>query len=191
MLNPYLRWVLAVVLMLWLTACAMQQPRPVAVLPPLRLAPAALGQDLALQQRLRFSYGSTVREMDALLEADADEVRLLVQALGQTGVRLFWDGNELRQQRAAWLPKMVRAERVLDDLQFSLWPAVEIQRVLPPGWTLRETGPLRELLHDGQAWLSTTYLDWQHLHLVNLAEGYQLEIDSIRSMDADDEGLLP
>ena len=111
---------------LMLSGCAALSTRPKPVLPSLRLAPEALGHELAVQQQLRFQFGPHTRTLDAMLEVDAHEVRLLVQAMGQTGVRVFWDGQQLQQQRADWLPASVRAERVLDDLQFSLWPVAMI-----------------------------------------------------------------
>lgn len=170
---------LAVCLVLLLAGCAAQVTRPRADLPPLRLAPWALGHELAVQQQLRFHLGSHSRTLDAMLEVDAHQVRLLVQAMGQAGVRVFWDGHRLQQQRADWLPAAVRAERVLDDLQFALWPLAEIRAVLPQAWSVREVGPVRELLHDGIPWLVVTYVDQAHLHLLNRAEGYVLEIESI------------
>ena len=167
------------VLLLLLAACAHAPARPAVELPPLQLAPSALGHALSAQQRLHFTFGKHERDMDALLEADADEVRLLVQAMGQVGVRLFWDGKELQQQRAPWLPPQVRAERVLDDLQFVLWPAQEIRKALPPQWTLRETGGVRELLRDGQVWLSVNEVAGGRMRLNNRADGYELEIESV------------
>lgn len=168
-------------LLLVLAACAHAPARSAIELPPLQLAPSALGHAVSAQQRLHFTFGKHERDMDALLEADADEVRLLVQAMGQVGVRLFWDGRELKQQRASWLPPQVRAERVLDDLQFVLWPAQAIHDVLPPQWTLRETGGVRELLRDGHVWLSASEMADGRMRLDNRADGYQLEIESIAS----------
>jgi uncharacterized protein YbdZ (MbtH family) len=147
-------------------------------LPPLQLAPAALDHPLALQQRLVFSYGARHSTMDALLEADSQEVRLAVQALGQTGVTLRWDGHTLEQQRAPWLPPQVRGERVLDDLQFALWPAEAVRAALPAGWTLVEEGDERRLEHEGRAWLVLVRRDDTHQTLRNLAEGYALDIES-------------
>lgn len=169
---------LAVSVLLLLTACMLAPRKPAIALPPLQLAPATLGQTLALQQRLQFHFGNQARTLDALLEVDPQEVRLVVQALGQAGVRLRWDGKTLQQQRAAWLPAAVRGERVLDDLQFALWPATAIRAVLPTHWSLQEEGNTRALLHDGQAWLLLTRVDASHLQLDNRAEGYRLEIAS-------------
>lgn len=169
-------WLAGVLL---LAACAGPRVRaPAIALPPLQLPPAALAQPLALQQRLVFRYGNHRSTLDALLEADADEVRLAVQALGQTGVTLRWDGRTLQQQRAPWLPPQVRAERVLDDLQFALWPAAAVRAALPAGWTLVEQDATRQLEHDGRAWLVLERHDASHQTLRNLAEGYALDIES-------------
>ena len=171
---------------LLLAGCATSPPAPAVALPALRLSPASLGQELALQQRLVFRHGAHQRELDALLEVDAAEVRLVVQAMGQSGVRLQWDGRELTQQRAAWLPASVRGERVLDDLQFSLWPLDAIRTALPAGWQVTEQGNVRELEHEGRTWLSRTRVDAATLHLRNHAEGYELVIESV-----DDGGDSP
>lgn len=164
-----------------LTACAHRAPGPAAVqLPALRLQPAALGTALALQQRLRFVFGTQQRELDALLEADAAEVRLAVQALGQSGVRLQWDGRQLQQQRAPWLPAAVRGERVLDDLQFALWPLDAIREALPAGWTVEEQGGVRQLKQGGTAWLISTQSSVHTIRLENRAEGYRLDIETLQ-----------
>ncbi len=171
---------LIALLMCWLLAACATRPVPPAVaLPPLRLAPAALGHDLAEQQRLVFRFGTHVRELDALLEVDAGDVRLAVQAMGRTGVTLQWDGKDLVEQRAPWLPAAVRGERVLDDVQFSLWPAEAVRAALPAGWELVERGAFRELRKDGQVWLQREQVDAATLQIRNGAEGYELLIESV------------
>lgn len=171
--------VLALCGLLLMAGCAsMRAPRPAIELPVLHLAPAALGRSLALQQRLVFSHGEHRSTLDALLETDEHEVRLAVQALGQTGVTLRWDGRVLEQHRAPWLPPQVRAERVLDDLQFALWPVAAVRAVLPAGWQVVEQGSERRLEHAGRAWLVLVQGDDGHQRLRNLAEGYALDIQS-------------
>lgn len=173
------RLIAIAMLCLSLAACPRRPATaPLAELPPLRLPPAALGHELSLQQKLHFRFAARQRELDALLEADASEVRLAVQALGQTGATLRWDGNELTQVRASWLPEAVRGERVLDDLQFVLWPADAIRAALPPDWRLEERPQLRRLLRGDTVWLTATELDPQRTRLENFAEGYSLEIES-------------
>ncbi|MCW4455922.1 DUF3261 domain-containing protein [Flavobacterium sp. MXW15] len=175
-----MRRLIALLLTCVLAACASTRaPAPAVRLPTLQLPPAALPQPLQLQQKLHFSFGRHQRELDALLEADAGSVRLAVQAMGQTGVRLQWDGRELTQQRAPWLPPQVRGERVLDDLQFALWPAAAIRAALPADWELREDGGVRRLQRDGIAWLVLEAGEDGVLRLRNLAEGYELEIESV------------
>lgn len=180
-------WVTAAVLVCSLAACAhAPAPRAAIALPELKLAPAALGRELAVQQQLHFSFGTQQRDLDALLEVDASEVRLAVQALGQSGVRLSWDGHSLQQQRAPWLPATVRGERVLGDLQFTLWPADAIRAALPAPWILHDDGATRSLVRDGTVWLQVQR-DGDGAYLLdNRAEGYRLRIASVG-----DEGDAP
>lgn len=172
--RPFIVFVMLFVL----AACAQLPQRAAVELPALRLSPASLGGSLSLQQRLHFTFGAQRRDMDALLEADAAEVRLLVQAMGQSGVRLRWDGTRLEEQRAPWLPPFVRAGRVLDDLQFALWPEQAIRDALADGWSLEVDGQTRSLVRDGSAWLRATRLGPSTMQLENIAEGYRLDIVS-------------
>lgn len=176
-----MRRLIALAFVCLLAACASPGPvaRPQVELPPLRLSPASLGKSLSLQQRLHFAFGTQKRDLDALLEADPGEVRLLVQAMGQSGVRLSWNGSELQERRAPWLPPAVRGERVLDDLQFVLWPADAIRAALPSGWTLEESDGERSLQRDGRVWLRASGDAANgNAMLENLAEGYRLQIES-------------
>lgn len=162
-----------------LAACAGRTPRAAVELPPLRLPPSSLPAPLAMQQQLHFRFGNHERALGALLEADAQQVRLAVQAMGQTGVRLSWDGHTLEQQRAPWLPPQVRAERVLDDLQFALWPVAAIAAALPECWTVDDDGRQRVLRHAGSTWLLLEREAGGALLLHNHAEGYSLRIESL------------
>ncbi len=174
------RLILTLLLSVLLVACAStRMPAPLVQLPTLQLPPSALAEPLQLQQRLQFRFGSHERELDALLEADGEQVRLAVQAMGQTGVRMVWDGRTLEQTRAPWLPPQVRGERVLDDLQFALWPADAIRARLPVDWQLVEADGGRRLEQGGKAWLVLEPLDGGRLRLQNLAEGYELVIESL------------
>ncbi len=162
-----------------LAACAGRQPQARVQLPRLQLAPSSLPAPLALQQQLHFRFGSHERDLEALLEADTAQVQLAVQAMGRTGVRLRWDGQQLQQERAPWLPPQVRAERVLDDLQFALWPAAAIVAVLPAGWSLHEDGNRRELRQGQTPWLLLERESDGTLLLDNRAEGYAVRIESM------------
>lgn len=162
-----------------LAACAASMPKPLVGLPTLRLSPASLPAPLALQQQLQFRFGAHERELDALLEADSQQLQLAVQAMGRTGVRLRWDGEKLQQERAPWLPPQVRAERVLDDLQFALWPTAAIAAALPKDWSVTDDGVRRQLRQGATTWLELQRGEDGTLLLENRAEGYSLQIRSV------------
>ncbi|GAB3745802.1 DUF3261 domain-containing protein [Lysobacter olei] len=172
------RLIALAMLCLALLGCASAPPRASVRVPLLALAPSALGHELAVQQRLHFAFGAQQRDLEALLEVDAREVRLAVQALGQAGVRLSWDGTTLQQQRAPWLPPQVRGDRVLSDLQFTLWPTDAIRAALPAPWTLETTTGERRLVRDGRVWLLMLDQGAGRYRLDNLAEGYTLQVET-------------
>lgn len=178
-----MRRLIVLALMLLLASCASRGPVavPAIELPKLRLAPSALGKEISLQQKLAFVRGEQRRELDVLLEVDAGEVRLLAMAMGQSGVHLSWDGERLDEQRAPWLPAQVRGERVLDDLQFALWPLQAIRAALPPGWRVEEADGERRLLDaQGKPWLVARIgAAGGDIELRNLAESYRLEVRSV------------
>jgi hypothetical protein len=162
-----------------LTGCAGQGTRaPLGELPTLRLSPASLGHDLALQQQLQVSVGDKTQSLDALLEVDAHELRLGVQALGQSALTLHWDGKELQQQRADWLPPTLGGDRVLFDLQLVFWPADAIRAALPADWSLEEAAGERQLLHAGTEIVSVNYLAENHAVLQQVRDGYRLDVTS-------------
>jgi hypothetical protein len=162
-----------------LAGCAMQPPRATpGTLPILRLTPASLGHPMALQQRLQVVAGDKRQTLDALLEVDADELRLGVQALGQSALTLRWDGKTLQQRRADWLPPTLTADRVLFDLQLVFWPADAIRAVLPADWSLQESAGVRNLLHSGTTVVSVAYPDKDHAQLSQTGDAYRLEIES-------------
>ncbi|WPB57081.1 DUF3261 domain-containing protein [Xylophilus sp. GOD-11R] len=155
--------------------------RPAAPLPLLRLSPASLGADIFWQQRLDVEAAGTVRELDALLEVDADAVRLVVMALGQTLVRIDWDGQALREQRAPGLPAIVSGERILSDLQLMLWPALAIREALPAGWTLEDVPGTRRLLAGAELVARIDYRTAADAELQHLRGHYRLRVRSLAS----------
>lgn len=174
-----LRLIRIVAVAVMLAGCAGQPARaPNSDLPTLRLSPASLGFEMALQQRLQVIVGDQSQTLDALLEVDAGELRLGVQALGQSALTMRWDGKELQQRRADWLPPALSADRVLFDLQLVFWPADAIRAVLPADWSLQEAPGQRLLLHAGTAVVSVNYLSVNHSVLKHLREAYVLDVTS-------------
>ena len=171
--------------LLCLAGCAMQPPRvQLGDLPVLRLTPAGLGRELALQQRLQVSVGENTQSMDALLEVDSQELRLAVQALGQSALTLHWDGKSLREERADWLPPTLSGERVLFDLQLVFWPAEAIRTALPGDWTLREAAGTRQLWQRDTMVASVEYPADNEAVLTQLRDHYRLQISSAPSSGA-------
>lgn len=161
-----------------LAACAGTPSRAPGAMPSLRLAPAALGRELALHQRLDFHHGERRESIEALVEADAASVRLVMHAQGQVALRLVWDGQTLDQTRAEWLPPVLSGERVLDDLQLVYWPVAAIDARLPAGWHLVEATGNRRLLHDGEIVATVVHVSATHVRLRQRRQGYVLDIHS-------------
>ena len=146
--------------------------------PALRLLPSALPQPLSLEQRLTFVHGNRRDTVDAMVESDADGTRLVIHAQGQVALRLDWDGKDLHQQRAPWLPTALDGERVLTDLQLVYWPLAAISAALPPGWTLADTDGRRMLRKDGALVATVEYQQSARARLQQHALGYTLDIES-------------
>jgi hypothetical protein len=148
----------------------------------LRLAPAALGQPISVQQHLSVQRGAATRDLDVALEVDASRVKLVGLALGQRVLSLDFDGRELTEWRHPMLPVQVRAADVLEDLQLTLWPAAEIARVLPAGWTIEDHGLHRTLRLDGKVVTTIDYSGtprWQGTAVLdNVRYQYKLTIES-------------
>ncbi len=171
-----------------LMGCAQQpiaQPAPSAqaempsqAMPLLQLAPAALGRTLALQQQLSVrGPDGTQRHLQALLEADAGEVRIALTSMGQVLARMRWDGVQLDVQRSRYWPQQVEPARILSDLQLALWPAEEIARALPPAWQLLvQPDGSRRLLQGDAARVEVRAITPLVTEISYLQEGWLLRI---------------
>lgn len=172
------RLIALVLTVVTLAACASSRPTARPELPELRLAPSALGREVAWQQRLQFAFEGRVERVDALLEVDAQELRLVLHRLGQVALRLRWDGSDLSEQRSPNLPDSLQATRVLSDLQFVYWPLEAVQAGLPIGWHVTQHDAVREL-HQGQELVAhVKYTDTNHASLDQRRFGYRLEIET-------------
>lgn len=173
----------AVLTVLALAACA---TTPVPPAPPrltLKLAPAALGENIALQQHLKVERNGKIDELDSALEVDSDHVELVGLALGQRVLSLEYDGKELKSWRHVMLPAQVQADDVLQDLQLVLWPQYAISNALPPHWRVEDVGLRRTLYMDDQP---VTVIDYSGMPrwsgtvtLENLRFHYRLTIQSV------------
>jgi len=162
-----------------LAGCVLPPRLPVAAEPyALRLSPASLGRELALQQRLTVTVHGHSQQLDVALEVDAEAVRLALLAFGQTVARLDWDGRELKETRARGWPAAVSGARVLSDLQLVHWPAEAIRAALPAGLSL-QAGDQGRLLRAGDTTLvQVRYPAPGTAELENLAGHYRLRLDA-------------
>jgi hypothetical protein len=172
---------LALPILLALAACAGTPPAAPARL-GLKLAPAALGESISLQQHLTVTRAGRIDELDAALEVDAGHVQLVGLAFGQRVLSLDYDGKRLASWRHVMLPSQVKADDVLEDIQLTLWPADAIAQALPPGWRIEDAGMRRTLYLDGAVVAAIEYSAmprWSGtIRLDNLRYKYQLTIQS-------------
>lgn len=148
----------------------------------LKLAPAALGATISVQQHLTVERNGRTDELDAALEVDAQRLDLVGLAFGQRVLSLRYDGAELTSWRHAMLPAQVRAEDVLEDMQLTLWPAAAIARALPAGWRIEDKDLRRTLYLDERAVATVQYsaaTRWSGtVVLENIRYKYRLTIQS-------------
>ena len=170
-----------------LAACASTPrggPRTASVGDAWRLSPRDLPAPLSLQQQLVIERGTQSQAFDALLQADGEGLQLVVQAMGQTALRLSWDGQRIDERRAEWLPPQVDGARVLQDLQFALWPLDALQRGAPIGWRVAEQGGER-LVHDGERLrVRISGRDGADFVLERPIERYRLRVRSVELEEA-------
>jgi hypothetical protein len=163
-----------------LAGCA-SRPAPPARL-GLKLAPAALGETVSVQQHLTVERKGKTDELDAALEVDPAHLELVGLAFGQRVLSLGYDGNKLTSWRHLMLPSQVKAEDVLEDVQLCLWPAEAIAQALPPGWEVQDWGLQRTLTLNGEVVATISYSAmprWSGtITLDNLRYQYRLTIQS-------------
>lgn len=161
-----------------LMAACVHVPRPPLAELPLRLSPASLGRELALQQRMTVTAYGRTQQLDVAIEADAEAVRLAVLAFGQTLARLDWDGRELRETRLRGWPPALTGAVVLRDLQLVHWPLDAIQAALPLGWTVHAEGNGREVRFAGRTMLRVRYPAAGSAEIHNLPAHYHVRLDT-------------
>jgi len=165
---------------LLLAACATTPPAAARL--GLRLAPAALGETISVQQHLTVERAGKTNDLDAALEVDATRINLVGLALGIRVLSLDYDGREISEWRHPMLPNEVRAGDVLEDLQLTLWPVEAIAAALPAGWQIEEQGLRRTLRREGEVVATIDYSGtprWQGKAVLdNLRYKYRLTVVS-------------
>jgi hypothetical protein len=158
--------------------CAAPPPPPARL--GLKLAPAALGQSISVQQHLKVEREGRTDDLDVALQVEPEAIDVVGLAFGQRVLSLHYDGKEMKEWRHVMLPRQVRAEDVLEDMQLTLWPVDAVAQALPEGWRIAEQGlhrtlylrdePIMEIAYSGMPrWSGTVVLD-------NLRYKYRLTI---------------
>jgi hypothetical protein len=150
------RRIAALAAALMLAGCASAPRQPEARL-GLKLAPAALGTSISVQQHLKVERDGRTDDLDVALQVEPDAVDVVGLAFGQRVLTLHYDGKELTSWRHLMLPSQVRAEDVLEDIQLTLWPADAVAAALPPGWHVSEQGKVRTLTLAGEPIMRIVY----------------------------------
>jgi len=147
----------------------------------LKLAPAALGESISVQQHLKVERDGRTDEMDVALQVEPDAVDVVGLAFGQRVLSLRYDGKQLTEWRHVMLPSQVRADDVLEDLQLTLWPLAAVAQALPAGWRVGEHGLRRTVYLDDEPIMLIDYSGlprWSGtVVLENLRYKYRLTIE--------------
>lgn len=164
-----------------LGACVTAPTAPVRL--GLQLAPADLGEEIALQQHLIIERNGKTDEMDAALEVDGSHLQLVGLAFGQRVLSLEYDGKSMTTWRHFMLPQQVRAEDILEDMQLTLWPVEAIKKALPAGWRIVDQGLKRSLYLDDSLICEINYSAmprWSGtVRLENLRYHYRIMVQSL------------
>jgi hypothetical protein len=173
----------AMALAIGIAGCVTSAPQPQSNNLGLKLTPADLGATISLQQHLAVERDNQVDEIDTALEVDPQQLELVGLALGKRVLSLHYDGKTLQSWRHPLLPEQVRAEDVLQDIQLTLWPTEVIQKALPAGWRIEESGLRRTLLAGDTPVMVIEYSQqsrWSgKVVLSNLRYHYRITIQSV------------
>lgn len=171
----------AAVTALLLTSACVTAPRPTPQGPEfvLRLAPASFGGELSTAQRITMVRDGDRKSFDALLEVDADAVRVALLGAGQTLGTLTWDGRDFTRKVSVFVPEAVTAERIITDVELCFWPEGPLRSALPAGYSLEEAAGVRNVRRDGQPFVTVTSTEGRkRVVLTQHVFHYALEIDS-------------
>lgn len=169
----------AVLGMLILAGCASPRGHNAAPSPVLALAPSALGCEVAVQQRLTAELpGKPTQQIEALLEVDAQAVRLAFFLMGQGLGSMVWDGQQWDKQLSRHWPAQLSPEQVLSDLQLAFWPARAVQQALPAPWSLDTSATGRRLLHDGQERVQVRFIGNSAVDIAYPQGAFTLRVES-------------
>jgi hypothetical protein len=149
------------------------------------LPPSSLGAARAANQRLRAAFGDQELSLDCAVSVTAE--RITVIGLVPAGPRMFtvsYDGRQIEAQANRTVPKALEPERLLNDLQLTLWPRQALELAFENSrWRMTEPDSrTRRLLRDGRLVTEVHYATadpWTgRAWLVSFDGGYTISVDS-------------
>jgi len=166
--------------MLMLAGCASPSGAPSAGRAPLlALTPAALGCSVAVQQRLTVQPpGRPQQQIEALLEVDAQAVRLAFFVMGQGMGTMVWDGQQWDKQLSRHWPAQLAPEQVLSDLQLAFWPAQAVQQAFQAPWSVEASATGRRLLRDGKEHVRVQFIGTSAVEIIYPQGPFTLRVES-------------
>lgn len=165
-----------------LFGCCLKQPQqtlPIARI-GLHLAPATFGQSISVQQHLIIEHPGRTDQLDTVLQINPQQLNLVGLAFNKRVMTLQYDGKTLRSWRLPMLPKEVRGEDVLEDLELALWPGNALRHALPVSWRIEQNNLQRKVLLNDIPIMVINYsnkIRWEgKIVLTNLRYHYRLTI---------------
>jgi hypothetical protein len=153
----------------------------------LTIAPQVLGER-TVEQRLSMRWSGGERSMETVVDIADGKLNLVALAFGMRLASLQYDGKTVNETRQ--MPMAPPGKRMVNDLLLVAAPLEDLQRALPEGWTVQESGDRsqasdfirRELAQDGVTQIVIEYFSgspWQgRVTVEHRALGYQLILDS-------------
>ncbi len=165
--------------LLLLAGCAAPGAPVAARSPLLALAPAALRCEVAVQQRITVEVpGRPAQQLDALLEVNAEAVRLAFFVMGQGMGTLVWDGWRWSKQLSRHWPAQLAPEQVLSDLQLAFWPVRAVQQAVQPPWSVEASPTGRRLLRDGREQVRVQFIGNSAVEIIYPEGPFTLRVES-------------
>ncbi len=169
----------ALLTLLLLSACATPGAQNAERTPLLALAPAALGCSVAVQQRLTVELpGRPALQLDALLEVDAEAVRLAFFLMGQGMGSMVWDGRQWVQQLSSHWPVQLAPQQVLSDLQLAFWPTLAVQQAFQAPWRVEASATGRRLLRDAHEQVRVQFVGSSAVEIIYPQGPFMLRVES-------------
>jgi hypothetical protein len=149
------------------------------------LPPSSLGAVRAATQRLRAAFGDQELSLDCAVSVTAESITVI--GLAPAGPRVFtvsYDGRQVEAQANRAVPKALEPERLLNDLQLTLWPRQALELAFENSrWRITEPDArTRRLLRDGKLVTEVHYATadpWtSRTWLVSFDGGYTISVDS-------------